>query len=315
MKLRLLVLLVVALLPMASIAQVSCLTIFSEDGDKFTLYLNGQQQNNVPQANLRIDGLTQPYYKARIVFEDKAKGQVSKDVQVVDPMTNANADVVYRIKNKDGEMKLRYYSAQPVPPSYNPPPDQYVMHYGQPDQTTVTQTTVTQTTGTNTTNGSVSIGFGAGGGGVNMNVNVNDPNMNGGVQQTTTTTTTTSSYSNTSGNYSNNPNNNYSNQPVNSGCQYPMDWNNFKSAKQTVANASFDETKLSTAKTILTSNCFNTDQVVEICKLFGFEASKLDFAKYAYSRTTDPGNYFKVSNVFSFDASKTDLNNYISGNR
>ncbi len=92
-----------------------------------------------------------------------------------------------------------------------------------------------------------------------------------------------------------------------------MDPGGFRSAKETVSKASFDETKLSTAKTILTSNCMSTDQVIAICNLFSFEASKLDFAKYAYSRTTDPGNYFKVGNIFSFDASRTELNDHISG--
>jgi hypothetical protein len=176
------------------------------------------------------------------------------------------------------------------------------VHYGQPDvATTVTQTTVTST-GTNTGNGGVSIGIN--GGGVNMNMNVNDPNMNGGVTQTTTTTTTS---------YSTSPNSTYDNQPAPpAGCQYPMDWNSYKSAKQTVANASFEDTKLSTAKSILSSNCFSTDQVVQICQLFSFEETKLKFAKFAYAKTTDPGNYFKVGNIFSFDASKTDLNNFIA---
>lgn len=312
MKLKLFVLLLVALIPQLSFAQGAALTIFSEDGDKFILYLNGVQQNNAPQTNLRLDGLSQPYYKARIVFEDKAKGQIDKSIPVNDPQTNQPADVVYRIKNKDGDMKLRYYSAQPIQPNYTPPADVYVVHYGQPDPgpaTTVTQTTVTTTTNNNPNmGGSVNINAGGGNGGVGISINVSDPNM-GGASQTTQTTTTTTSYSTTStssGYATSQP------APASTGCQYPMAFNDFSSAKQTVKNASFDETKLSTAKSILASNCFNTDQVIEICKMFGFEQTKLDFAKYAYARTTDPGNYFKVGNIFSFDASKNELNEFIS---
>ena len=96
-------------------------------------------------------------------------------------------------------------------------------------------------------------------------------------------------------------------------CRFAMDGSSFRSAKETVTKASFDETKISTAKTILTSNCMSTDQIIQICNLFSFEASKLDFAKYAYDHTTDPGNYFKVGNIFDFDASRTELNDYISG--
>jgi hypothetical protein len=146
-------------------------------------------------------------------------------------------------------------------------------------------------------------------GGINMNVNITDPTMNGGVTQTTTTTRTTT----TSTNYDNGGYNNAPPPPAAARCQYPMDRSSFMSAKQTVEKASFDETKLSTAKTIVGSNCVSTDQVIALCGLFSFEASKLDFAKFAYSKTTDPGNYFKVGNLFSFDASKTELNNFISG--
>ncbi len=304
MKLKLLTLLFVAFLPLLSFAQGSCLTIFSEDGDKFTLYLNGAQQNTTSQTNLRLEGLSQPYYKAKIVFDDPAKKPVEKNIPVNDPATNAPADVVYRIKNKDGEMKLRYFSAQPVPQNYTPPADMHVVHYGQPDQTTVTQTTVTTTNvdpNMNVNGGSVSMSMG----GANVNMNVNGGNMGGTTISQTTTTTTSTSSSNT-GSYSDPV------QAAPAGCQYPMDWSSFKSAKETIAKSTFEDTKLSSAKTILSSNCVSTDQVVEICKLFTYEQSKIDFAKFAYSKTTDPGNYFKVSNVFTFDDSKTQLNNFIS---
>ena len=298
MKLKLTLLVCIALLPLFSFAQ-SSITIFSEDGDKFYLLLNGQKQNEVPQANVRIDGLTQPYYKAKSVFDDKAKGEVEKNIPVNDPATNANADVVYKIKNKDGDMKLRYFSAQPVQPNYTPPADVYVMHYGQPAPAanTVTQTTVTTTQTSPNTSMNVNAG------GVSMTVNMPDANMSTTTQTTTTRSTTTT----TSTGYDQQQ---QMDQPV--GCQYPMEWSSFKSAKETVEKASFEDTKLSTAKSILGSNCVSAEQVMQICKLFSFEASKLDFAKFAYGKTTDKGNYFKVNNVFDFDASKTELNNFVS---
>ena len=306
MKVKLTLLLFVALLPMYSFAQ-SSLTIFSEDGDKFYLSLNGQKQNTVAQTNVRIDGLSQPYYQTKIQFEDQTKPEISKNIPTTDPATNAFADVTYKIKRtKDGELKIRYFSATPVQQNYTPPADVYVMHYGQPapPANTVTQTTVTTTNTTADPNGNVSVGVNVPG--VNMNVNIQDPNMSSSTTRQTTTTTTTSYSSNSS--YNNAP----QQQATTSGCNYPMDWNSFKSAKETVEKSSFDDTKLSTAKTIVGSNCVSTEQVIQLCKLFSFEESKLTFAKYAYARTTDPGNYFKVGNIFSFDASKTDLNNFIS---
>ena len=307
MRIKISTMLLAILMPVLSYSQ-SVLTIFSEDGDKFTLYLNGSQQNTVSQTNLRIDGLSQPYYKAKIVFDDKTKASLDKNIAVNDPSTNAPADVVYKIKNKDGEMKLRYFSAQPVQQSYTPPSDVYVMHYGEPapaSTTTVTQTTVT-TTNTNPNTG-VSMGVNASG--MNMNIDIQSPAAVGNA----VTQTTTTSYSTTTSN----ENRGYNNEPRHErhesrGCDYPMDWGSFKSAKETIEKAGFEDTKLSTAKTIVGTNCLSTDQVMQVCKLFGFEESKLTFAKFAYPKTTDQGNYFKVNNVFDFDASKTELNDFIS---
>lgn len=310
-----------ALAPLAMFAQ-SSLTIFSEDGYKFYLVLNGQRQNTVPMTNIHIDGLSQPQYAVKIIFEDATKREISKNVPVVDPGTSAFADVTYKIKTqKDGDIKMRYFSATPVMPNYVAPPDMYVMHYGQPvppppppsgGGTTVTQTTVTQTSG-DPMMGGAGASFSVGAGGVNMNINISDPNMNATTTTTRTTTTTTTSdmgYGNAGYNNAPPP---PPPAPRGPNCRFAMDANNFRSAKETIGKSSFDDTKLSTAKTVLASNCMNTEQIMQVCKMFSFEASMLDFAKYAYSRCTDPGSYFKVGNVFSFDASRTELNEYISG--
>lgn len=320
MKLKHVLMALLACLPFAGFSQ-SSLTIFSEDGYKFYLVLNGQKQNTVPMTNVRIDGLSQPQYSVKILFEDPSKPEISKSVPVVDPATSAFADVTYKIKTaKDGDLRMRYFSATPVAPNYVPPADVYVMHYGQPAPppppgmggTTVTQTTVTQTTGGMPVGGGgASISVGGGVGGVNMNINISDPNMSSTTTTTRTTTTTDMGYTD----------NNYNNAPPppppppsrGHNCRYPMDASSFRSAKETISKASFDETKLSTAKSVLTSNCVSSDQVVAICNLFSFEASKLDFAKFAYDRCSDRNNYFKVGNVFSFDASRTELNEYTSG--
>ena len=101
--------------------------------------------------------------------------------------------------------------------------------------------------------------------------------------------------------------------PPGGGCAYPMGFTDFNDAKKTIKAADFENTKLETAKTIVSSNCVTSEQVMEICKLFDFENSKLDFAKFAYSKVYDKSNYYKVGQVFEFDASKQTLNEYIKG--
>src|SRR5689334_2230913 len=66
--------------PFFSFAQqpIGHLTIFSEDGDKFFLILNGEKQNKEAQSNLRIEDLPQPYYSAKITFADPSIPEIVK---------------------------------------------------------------------------------------------------------------------------------------------------------------------------------------------------------------------------------------------
>ena len=95
----------------------------------------------------------------------------------------------------------------------------------------------------------------------------------------------------------------------------PMDMQSFAAAKQAIKGSSFDDTKLSTAEAIANNNFFTTDQVIEICKLFGWDETKLNFAKYVFKRTLDNNNYFKVNSVLSWDSDKQALNDYVNANR
>ena len=334
MKMKFLCLSVALLLPLLMRAQ-GVITVFSEDGDKFYLVLNGIRQNQVAQTNVRVDGLTNDYYNGKIIFEDGTKPEISKNMNTKDAATGQFAEVTFKIKKtKDGELKLRYFGVTPVPVNYNPPPDMYQVHYGQqapppPPAASqpVQQTTVTTTTTTTSAPNGLNMNVGAGG--VNISMNIADPNAGGNgnvninmqtpdMQQTSVRqTSTTTSYSNSSSTSNNMPATYQSGAPTatsaaGANCGFPMSPGNFGSAKSSISASSFDDTKLSTAKSILVSNCMSADQVAQICGLFSFEESKLAFAKYAYGRTTDPSNYFKVLNVFTFESSKTDLNNYIA---
>jgi len=51
---------------------------------------------------------------------------------------------------------------------------------------------------------------------------------------------------------------------------------------------------------------------MEICRLFSLDNTKVTFAKFAYDRTVDQQNYFKVASVFDFDSNKKQLNDFIS---
>jgi len=73
-------------------------------------------------------------------------------------------------------------------------------------------------------------------------------------------------------------------------------------------------TKLEMAKTFFGNQQLTSTQVLGIVKIFSFENSKLNFAKYAYSHTIDKSNYFKVYDAFSFSGSKKEMSEYIKNN-
>ena len=95
-------------------------------------------------------------------------------------------------------------------------------------------------------------------------------------------------------------------------CSSPMQAGAFEKALNSIKDISFEESKLTQAKTIARNNCFSTDQIKGIMDVFGFEESKLTFAKFAYNRCTEKGSYYLLNEAFSFTASKDELNKYIS---
>src|SRR5258705_11121438 len=85
---------------------VGHLTVFSDEGDKFFLVLNGERQNNASQTNMRVEDLTQPQYSTKIIFEDQTLGEITRTLYLAD-QSGALMDVTYKIKHdKNGKPKL-----------------------------------------------------------------------------------------------------------------------------------------------------------------------------------------------------------------
>lgn len=93
-----------------------------------------------------------------------------------------------------------------------------------------------------------------------------------------------------------------------------MGFNNsdFDQLRYTIEQQNFDQTRLTVAKQAIQNRMLNTNQVAELMRLFSFESTKLDFAKYAYDRTIDKDRYFMINNEFSFSSTIDELINYIN---
>jgi hypothetical protein len=291
----------------AATAQTSNAIIFTENGERFTAILNGLRQNQQPETNVKVEGLNANFYKLKVIFENAALGEKNFNMSI-DPGT----ETTYVIKkNNKNEYVLRPMSMVPIaeaPQStsaavvtYDPNAAPYT------GETVVTQQTTTTTTTGGTPAGGVSMGVNVNDAGGTFSMNVSGFEGSGSTvtsQQTTTVTTTTTSTAPPPP------------APTGSvGCQVPMGSGDFGSMKSSISSKSFEDSKVTIAKQILNDNCLSAAQVRELMNLFTYEESKLDIAKYAYRRTVDPNNYYKVNDAFTFETSIDDLNAYINANR
>ena len=302
--------------------------IFSENGEKFWVMLNGVRQNDAAETNAKIVGLNANGYRFKIVFQDASIPDIDKNMGMPETPT----EVTFRIKqNKKGSYVLRYFSQAPLPSAPVAAPSQQMVTYSTTEvypanpREEITTTTTTSTTtssgnvpaGGSSENVNMNMNIGGISMGVNVNVNENYGNTETSTTSSSTTTTTSSTSMSTAAPATTTSTDHYvmSGYDGPMGCPWPMEKGDYASAKSTIASKSFDDTKLTVAKQIVSSNCLFADQVKEITELMSFEDSKLDFAKYAYSRTYDQGNYFKVNNAFDFESTIEELNVYISTQR
>lgn len=313
-----------------ALAQNSTAVLFTENGERFQIVLNGVIQNSVPATNVKLTDLIAPNYKMKILFEDKNLGELDRNLYL-----EAYAENTFNIKRKsNGEWVVRILSITPLaqlPPTPQNVPNQNVVIY-HPNPYTAPATTTTTTTTTYSDplmDENVNINLGINGLGLNMNIN--GTGMGTTTSQTTTTYTTTTStpapvyipppvYTTpptTTTVIVQDPNPVYVMPGYNgpTGCQYPMNPQDFAAIKSSIMSKSFESTKLEIAKQVLGQRCLTSGQVKEILSVFDFESTKLDFAKFAYGRTFDIGNYYMVNDAFSFESSIGDLNNYINSFR
>ena len=88
----------------------------------------------------------------------------------------------------------------------------------------------------------------------------------------------------------------------------------FRARINTVKNESFDDKKLAKAKFVFSDQYFSSSQAAEFVKVFSFDSKKVEAGKFAYPKTVDKKNYYKVVDVLTFDSYKKDLQNWIMKN-
>jgi hypothetical protein len=315
-------------------AQNNNLIVYSQDGLKFTVILNGIRQNAEPQTNVKVTGLNAPNYQVKIIFANNLPDLDQNAYLMYGGENSRNTEFSYAIVWAKDKYKLKFKSAAPIDGNITEPGQTVVVYtpVNAVPSTTVTSggttavtgtttgtTTVTTTTvgTTGTTGGTVGVNVGVPG--VGVSVNVGAPGVVGGtVTETSTTTysttTTTSSGVSTDINTTGTTQGTYVLPGYNGvyGCPYPMSGPDFESAKKSIASKSFDDSRLTIAKQIIGSNCLLCSQIKELMEIMSFEATKLELAKFAWHHNLDRGNYYKLNDAFDFETSIDELNQYTS---
>lgn len=324
-----------ALVALSSVAQTSDLVLFSDDGSKFTLVIDGDVKNAEPAARVVATGIKTETPVLMVKFADagiepiRQSGYLTLGKEYTMMVTTNKKGA--RVLRPTGEAALGTAAAaepaKPKPTTFQEDAPKatsttVVHEVDVPSDEVITTTTVVEEGDMDGTGENININMGVNGVGFNMNVKVDD-GMGGANTNTTTKTTRTTTTTTTQTNSKPEPI--IDTRPVvkeptgytmpgytgRAGCEMPMSATEFADVKKSIESKSFEDTKMTMAKQIGSGRCFTVDQVKGMMGLFSFEDSKLDFAKYAYERTFDIDNYFKVNDVFTFESSVDDLNAYI----
>ncbi len=275
--------------------QVSHATFYSKEGYLFTIYLNGQKMNDEPQTEVRLINLTQPYYSCKAVFEDESLEPAERKLLQLTDAHGSRVDATFVVEhNRKGNMKIGWKS-QSLYPRYieeRVEPTVVVVNGGG-QQEVVRQTTTTRTVESNSDG--VSMSFGGIGGRVNINTGYSEPV----VEEVTTTTTVVGQTAAPAAT---------NDLPCGGTILGTKD---FDLALKSISVRSTDEGKMTSAKQIVSTNCFTTEQARRVVDLFQLEESKLEMAIYAYPFVIDKGAYFKMNGAFAKETSIDELNKAI----
>lgn len=275
--------------------QVSHATFYSKEGYPFTIYLNGQKMNDIPQTEVRLINLTQPYYSCEAVFEDPALEPAKRKLLQLTDSHGNRVDVTFVVEHsKKGPMKIGWKSQSLYPRYIEEDRNPTVVVVNQGTGTAVQQTTTTTRVVESQQDG-VNMSFGGFGGRVNINTGNTLPL----VEETVTTTTVQGA-------------------PITTASALPctgtvLNNQDFELALESITMRTTEEGMVQSGKQIVSTNCLTTDQVGSVVALYQSEQARLDVASYAYPYVLDKGSYFKLNSLFMEEASIDALNKAILG--
>jgi len=86
----------------------------------------------------------------------------------------------------------------------------------------------------------------------------------------------------------------------------------FQNVESAIEAKPFRDTKMSTAKVALKNKCLSISQIRVLAKLFPFEDDRMEFVKFTYDLASDKDEFYTLSDVFVFNSSHEELNEFIN---
>ena len=291
---------ILCLLVLAGIAQNNDFVFYTDNGDKFTLYLNNVKQNATAATNVKAENISGKSISVRVVFERSGVPTFSRTMSV---SSNDKEIKVQLVKGRENVYTMKTVSTTDR------------NHSSSNNNST---TVVKGSNGSNETkdnghggnggHGNNNGGHGNNNGGYGNNGHGNGGHGNGGYGNNNHGN---GGYGN--GGYGNNGywNNGYG-PTDNPRCHFPMQQNDFNSLRSQVRARYFDSSRMTVAKQACRYNCMTSDQIRDLCKEFAYESNRLDFAKYAFEYCYDRYRYYIVGQAFTYSSSVDQLNRYIT---
>ena len=292
-----------------SLAQkpVASLTILSERGDKFFMYVNGQKLNSKPMSKVKLKNLDYVYYAIKVEYDDASHYTIEKDKFFVCNKKGELRDMTYELVSEDNEMKLKFVSMK-IPTDNANTSEDFAFNFNETGKKMVTQNK-SEKASIHQPKEEV----------VTQKEKAKDSLV---IKKVTTETQQKTPAKEivmvekapVEDNNSNIVNALVLMEPKNWVCrnEWPMLKSEYENKLIEISQLNTDAEKIKSSKELASKNCLKTDQVIEMASLIKNENERLDFVKFSYSHTIDIKNYLKVEKLFNDEKTKNSFLYFIS---
>ena len=315
----------------STFSQHSIFSIFSDEGEKFFLYVDGEKINDFAKSRVANIKQTSEITNLKVEFEDMGIPAVKKNLQQKDFDGNYQKTTLILKRDRKGKFKIRINSFEVYKPEESA---NETIHY-EPVSETNPSTEVVSSSNSNTNEGvTISMNVNeSNNDNPEISVNTTDPESNENITVSMNIDTSDSDNSTLSINTANTESSenisfsmNISESTVNTettstnietttkestpkteGCTKTVSAYELGRIKSTIKSKTFEDTKLTIAKDIVKSKCLSSTQIRDITKMFDFEDTRLEFAIYGYKFVLDKENYYEVYNAFEYELTIEDL--------